>query len=91
MKNPENLVDMIKSQEKNRSTMVYYLLLQKSQKGMLTSEEQQIIDAELTKRKEAMQSTLDFLSRQQRLKSSIAPPSHSEENSAATQGRRRPN
>lgn len=67
--------------------MVYYLLLQKSQKGLLTGEEQQVIDAELTRRKEAMQSTLDFLSKQQRLKSSIAPPSHSEENSAVTQGR----
>jgi hypothetical protein len=85
LKNPEQLIDMLKSHEKNRSTMVYYLLLQKSQKGMLTVEEKQIIDQELMRRKEAMQSTLDFLAKQQKLKNPMAPPSHSEENSAQTQ------
>lgn len=86
LKSPEQLLEMLKSQQKNRSTMVYYLLLQKSQRGLLTTEEQQIIDAELVKRKEAMQSTLDFLSKQQKLKKTVAAPSHSEENSAATHG-----
>lgn len=86
LKNPEQLLEMLKSQQKNRSTMVYYLLLQKSQRGLLTAEEQQIIDAELVKRKEAMQSTLDFLSKQQRLKKTVGAPSQSEENSAATHG-----
>jgi hypothetical protein len=85
LKNPEQLIEMLKSHEKNRSTMVYYLLLQKSQKGMLTAEEVQIIDQELTRRKEAMQSTLDFLSKQQKLKNPMAPPAQSEENSAQTQ------
>ena len=86
LKNPEQLLEMLKSQQKNRSTMVYYLLLQKSQRGMLNAEEQQIIDAELVKRKEAMQSTLDFLSKQQKLKKTVGAPSQSEENSAATHG-----
>ena len=86
LKNPEQLLEMLKSQQKNRSTMVYYLLLQKSQRGMLNAEEQQIIDAELVKRKEAMQSTLDFLSKQQKLKKTVGAPSQSEEYSAATHG-----